>query len=798
MSEYTWEDVETIIDQVLDLPKKDRRDFIKQECGNNKKLKGEVTQLLESILDSEGWLENPTQYKQNFYEEIARDVDRIDAQETLIGRNVGAYIIKDKVGEGGMGSVYRAERSDGFFDHQVAIKVIRSGQATPENVRRFERERSILAGLNHPGIAQLFDGGITEQGTPYLIMEYIEGIPVDEYCKQNNLTLHQKVELFKKVLQAVQHAHENLVIHRDLKPGNILVTGDEQIKILDFGISKLVEDSDSDNLPNTLTQTRVLTPKYAAPEQVREQSISTATDLYALGTIFYELLTGNHPLGLKDQSYYKTQKLILEQHPIPPSNNISNYSSIKGRQLRGDLTAILLKSLSKEPDQRYRTANHFLYDLNHYQQDMPISARPHSIKYRSYKFWGRHKYVITAIASFIALIIIFASIYTSRITKERNNAQLEAQKATQIKNLLSDILQQSSPFAQPNRDITLAKVLDRGSQKIQQSLNDQPQIKAELLGLIGDNYTSLGNFSKGEKLVKQSIDLYKPSQLKSARRTYINNLDRMGRIYYRTGRFEEAESVYLEALELIKREYGTDSNYASSFYGSLASVYREKGNLLKTEAFYGKALTLADSTQKANIAVALDNLAIAYRDQRMFKKAISLHKQSLKLQLQMHANLHPNVASAYNNLAFTYQQSGNFPKADSLHQIALSMRRKLFPPDHHHIASSVIRLGLLKIKQMHTQEAEKLLKEGYDILRKKLPADHWQVISAKGGLAVSRAMQGEFAENVPIVVDAYESFVKKFGADDWRSHEAAKALSNLYRIWGKPQKAQMYADKIGY
>ena len=796
MSEYTWEDIEAIIDQVLDLPKKDRHAFIKQECGDNQELKGEVTLLLDSILDSEGWLEDPNEYKENFYADIAQEVDKISPQESLIGRNVGAYIIKDKLGEGGMGSVYRAERSDGVFEHQVAIKVIRSGRATPENIRRFERERNILAGLNHPGIAQLFDGGITEQGTPYLIMEYIGGVPIDEYCQKNNLSLHNRIELFKKILQAVQHAHENLVIHRDLKPGNILVTEEEQIKILDFGISKLVEDSDSANLQSTLTQGRILTPKYAAPEQIKEQSITTATDLYALGTIFYELLTGNHPLGLQGQAYYETERLILEQAPTPPVGNISEHLPITKQQLRGDLTAILLKSLRKEPDQRYRMANHFLYDLTQYEQGMPVSAHVNSLKYRTTKFLGRHKYVIAATASFIALIIAFASIYTLRITEERNNAQIEAQKATQIKNLLSDILQQSSPFAQPNRNITLAEVLDEGSKNIQESLNDQPQVKAELLGLIGDNYTSLGNFDKGEELVQESIDLYTPSQLKSARRTYINNLGRLGRIYMRTGRFEQAESVYLEALELVKREYGTQSNYASGLYGSLASIYREKGEFLKTEAFYEKALALADSTQKLSIATSLGNLAIAYRDQGMFEKAINLHKRSLKLELQVHDSLHPDVASAFNHLAFTYQQQGDFAKADSLHQISLSMRRTLFPPDHHHIASSVIRLGLLKIKQLHTQEAEQLLKEGYDILRKKLPDDHWQVISAQGGLAVSRAMQGEFAENVPIVEDAYRSFVEKFGPDDWRSHEAAMALTNLYRVWGKPDKAEIYANRI--
>lgn len=791
MTDLNWEKVETIIDEVLELPEEKRSIFIKEQCGDNPKLKGEVTSLLESIFHSEGWLDNPQDYKQDFYKEISTDMEVLSPGPSLIGQSVGSYTIKEKIGEGGMGSVYLAERRDGQFEHRVAIKIIQHGKATRENIRRFQRERNILAGLNHPGIAKLFDGGVTEDGYPYLIMEYVEGIPIDRYCRKHNNSTEQKVLLFQQVLEAVRHAHENLVIHRDLKPGNILVDGKGNVKILDFGISKLLEENE-DETAATLTHigARLLTPRYAAPEQITQSNITTATDLYALGIIFYKLLSGADPFDMDRLSRYEMEQTILKQEPSKPSTRVSAHSLEK--QLKGDLDAITLKSIRKEPDQRYRVANEFLEDLHNFQQGLPVSAHADTFKYRSRKFFSRHKISIATLTAFLLLLVSFTILHTSRITEERNSAQMEAERATEIKNLFNDILQQQDPFSQPDRNITLAEVLDRGEEDIRQSLNGQPGVKAELLGLLGENYVSLGDFDKGEELLSDALALYSSSQSESAQQTYISNLGRIGRVYYRTGRFQKAEASFMEALQLVKYEYGEDTRYAAPFYGSLASIYREQGQLLKTEEYYKRAIDLADSTEKKSLAVSLGNLAIAYRDQGEFEKAIDLHKQSMKLEQEVNDTLHPDIASAHNNLAFTYQQMGNYPKADSLHQIALEMRRQLFPPDHHHIASSLVRLGLLKIKQLHTREAESLLKEGYEILSQKLPKDHWQVISARGGLAVSRAMQGNFEKNIPVVEQAYEKFCEKFGDRDWRSREAASALSNLYQLWGKPEKAEYY------
>ncbi len=795
MGNINWNKVETIVDQVLDLPQSERVEHIQEVCAGNDALEGEVTRLLNSIFDSEGWLDDPKEFKEGFYQEMAQDVEEVENSHSLIGKTIGSYTIKELLGEGGMGQVYLAERSDGTFEHKVAIKILRSARSSPENIRRFKQERNILAGLNHPGIAKLFDGGITDNGLQYLIMEYIDGKPITTYCQDNNLSLDERIKLFRKVLSAVQHAHESLVIHRDLKPDNIFVTPERQIKILDFGISKLLENTESSS-DQTLSEGRMLTPKYAAPEQIREEQVTTATDVYALGIIFYELLSGKHPYDLNNKSYFETEKLILNKVPLAPSANTDSWGKQHRTTLRGDLDAIALKAIDKDHQERYRMANQFLSDLVSFEQGLPVTAQANSLTYRAKKFINRNKLSIAVTGIFLFLIVSISIFHTSRLTQERNRAQLEAEKAVQIKELFSEILQQSDPFTQPDRDISLSEVLATGTDKLKSSLDSQPQVKAELLGLLGGTFASLGNFEKGEELLQEALALDYPLELKTERQTYINNLTQLGRIYHRIGRFKESESTYLKALEMSKRLHGEESGNLAGIYISLASIYREEGHLLKTEEFYKNAIELSDSTHKLLLATSLGNLAIAYRDQGEYEKALNLHDRSLKLEHEVHDSLHPDIASGYNNLAFTYQQMGKYQAADSLHQIALSMRRELFPSDHHHIASSLVRLGLLKIKQMHTGEAEKYLAEGYKILNQKLPEDHWQLISARGGLAVSRAMQGEFEENVPIVEEAYNFFYDRFGEDDWRTHEAAAALTNLYRIWGKTEKADFYSEKL--
>lgn len=359
MGDLNWEKVETIIDEILQLPEDQQETYIEKRCSDDEQTMTEVIDLLHAIRESEGWLEDSYQFRDSLLNELANDFELKTSQQSFIGSKIGSYTIRKKIGEGGMGAVFLGERSDGDFEHQVAIKIVRQGFTIGENIQRFRREQKILAGMNHPGIARLFDGGVTDDGSPYIIMEYVDGMPITEYCKQQNCTIDDKLSLFIQVLKAVRHAHENLVIHRDLKPGNILVTESGDVKVLDFGISKLLEEDDSPTI--TQTGARLLTLKYAAPEQIKQTNITTATDLYALGVMFYELVADDLPFDLNDKSRYESEQIILNESPPKPSGKVSS-DQLK-KNLSGDLDAICLKSLRKEPEKRYRVANEFLGDL---------------------------------------------------------------------------------------------------------------------------------------------------------------------------------------------------------------------------------------------------------------------------------------------------------------------------------------------------------------------------------------------------------------------------------------------------
>jgi serine/threonine-protein kinase len=305
MDSKNWEIVEEIVDTALSLPEHKRASYINRQCAEQPDLKLQVTELLQSIDDSEGFLDQFTSYKDQLLTDFNNEIDNIDSDSSLIGEKIGAYEITELLGHGGMGSVFLAERKDGSFNHKVALKLIRRGMDTPGNVARFQRERSILANLNHPNISRLYSGGVTDDGLPYLIMEYIDGMPLNTYCKHHNCTFNERLELLHTVCQTVQYAHNNLVIHRDLKPENILVTKEGSIKILDFGIAKLLEpEATNETVFQTRPSSRILTLGYAAPEQVTNKAITLATDTYALGVLFYTFLTERHPFDLKKKKHY--------------------------------------------------------------------------------------------------------------------------------------------------------------------------------------------------------------------------------------------------------------------------------------------------------------------------------------------------------------------------------------------------------------------------------------------------------------------------------------------------------------
>ena len=665
MGDLNWDKVETIIDEVLNLPKEKRYTYIEETCGHDQRLKSEVTQLIESIFDSEGWLEDLNDNKHEFYNDVSEDLEFLSTNQDFIGQQVGSYTIEKKIGQGGMGLVYLAKRADDNFEHQVAIKIIRQNQATETNIERFRREQRILAGLKHPGIAQLYDGGVTAESFPYIIMEYVDGISITEYCQRHNCSIEDRIALFKQVLKAVRYAHENLVIHRDLKPDNILVDQKGNIKILDFGISKILQDED--DLSLTRTGSRILTPKYAAPEQITQTNITTATDLYSLGVIFYELLAGVPPFDFSNCTTYQAEQIILKQNSPKPSTKVFD-PKVK-KQLQGDLDAITLKAIRKEPVHRYRMANEFLEDLKNYQKGFPVTAHEDSFRYRSQKFFKRYKQSIAIAAGVLLFLIGLTGLYTWKIAQEKNQAQLQAQRAEQVKKFMLDMFNTGNPDLKnyAGSGATVNELLMAGFHRTERELQDQPAMYIEMLSAIGDALAELDEFETSKsalsKALQQSNKYYGPDSPKSAQ---IRSS--LAQYYHGVHKYKEAEQQILKAIQIKKKLYGKKSVKLAGDYSTYASNQFLQSKYKRAKEFFLKSDSLRQANDTDNTIsyyISMANLGETELFLGEYERAEKHLKEALKFFQEFYDQSHPELARTKYRIGLLYHRTSKHKKAET-------------------------------------------------------------------------------------------------------------------------------------
>src|SRR5690606_33623906 len=458
-----WQLLRVLLDQALDLPPERRDAFLSEACGDDAALRAELEALLEAEARAGTLLESPVAERAG--ELVEQLVQAAPEPDALLGHQVGAYRLLHEIGRGGMGSVYLAERMDGQFEQRVAVKLLRRGLDTDDVLRRFLAERQILASLSHPQIAHLLDGGATPDGRPYLVMEYVEGEPIDVYCDARRLTIVERLARFLGVARAVQYAHRNLGVHRDLQPANILVTAQGGVKLLDFGIAKLLEaGGEAESEQHTLAGFRMMTPEYASPEQVRGEAVTTASDVYQLGLLLYELLAGDRPYRLAGRSPSEIERVICqEQAPRPSTTLLPRRGTDSGgdpvprttpeqaaaarrttpqrlhRQLRGDLDAIISTALRKEPQERYASAEALVEDLERWLAGQPVRARGDAWTYRARRFAGRHRWALSAAAAFVLLLGAYAatvSVQASRVRRALAQARLEAEKSAEVTEFL--------------------------------------------------------------------------------------------------------------------------------------------------------------------------------------------------------------------------------------------------------------------------------------------------------------------------------------------------------------------------
>lgn len=726
MDSTNWEKIETIVDQVLELPEQEREEFIEKKCGDDEELKGEITQFLQSIYESDGWLEDHEAYKNELLSDIADDIELLTSKQSLIGKEVGAYTIEEKIGEGGMGAVYLAERSGSELDHKVAIKMIQHGRASRDNLRRFKREQQILAGMNHPGIARFLNSGVTADGVPYLIMEYIEGLPIDEYCQKNQCSIDERIVLFEQVLEAVRYAHENLVIHRDLKPGNIFVSQSGRVKILDFGISKLLEEESADI---TQTGVRILTLRYAAPEQIRQENITTATDLYALGTVFYELLAEIGPFDIDDLSRFETEKTILNEEPLKPSNRADSYPLKK--ELSGDLDAIALKAIRKEPDHRYRVANEFLNDLNNYQKGHPVTAHSDSFSYRSRKFFKRYKQGVYITSGVLLIIIALTAYYTNRIAQERDFAQFEAERAEEVTDFLVSMLELNNPSENSGDEITISDALNRGIQLLEEDdISDLN--RATILGTIGSIQFNNGDIEQAGISLEKAITLLTDSLDRQTEKSLsigteyaewqetVGNTEEAERLFQLTDSLFQASNLQ-NSVEYIDHQL----NY-SDFLMELGNQEEALGILSGLDTRLTQNFDTSNSSNVDLLANVYNNRGRAFKNLGQNQMALENLEKALDLKLQVFDEDNARIATLYHNMGVVYATVSEFEQAKEHAEKAYEIRLKVFNPNHQLVGSTLHLLSNIETALGNYDQAFDYIEKSIEINRRQHGATHFR------------------------------------------------------------------------
>ena len=759
MTDPRWRRIEDAVDRLLDLPEDERPGFLDQVAAGDDEVRSDIESWLAACLRPGDFLQQPVLDRAAPFLPENPAVAR-----SLVGQRIGPYRITGEAGRGGMGVVYLAERSDDQFQQRVALKLVRPGKDADQHIiQRFLSERRILATLEHPNIARLLDGGVTDDGLPWFAMEYVDGLPLNRFAVERRLSIRQRVELFLLVSGAVQLAHRNLVVHRDLKPSNILVTADGTVKILDFGIAKLLDATVAGEPEQTATGMRMLTPEYASPEQLRGEPVSTASDVYSLGVILYQLLAGQRPRAAGSRTTSEWERAVADLDVIVPS--------VAGgmTELRGDLDAIVLKTLRREPDRRYASVDLLALDLRHYLDGLPVSARADTWRYRTATFVRRHRWAVAAGLAFVIALAgfgIFSLAQARRITVQRNTAQ-------QVARFLQDLFLSPDPYQGLGRDVRVRDVLDSAAIRIETELRDQPAVRAELMVNMGLAYYGIGEYGQAEDVFLKAVEIWRASP-EPARRNYLTvGLVHLGSAQRLQGNYRGAEASFRESARLERQITGLDWTAPQEL---LASVLRARGRLAEADSILRGALIqnrrADDSVRLANSLRSLGHVRL---DQGNPVAAESLYRETLAIHRVLWDADHPEIASGMSNLANALRDQGRYAEAESLYAAATALALRTLGETHMDVA--IMRADQARMLSMRGDSAGALAlyRQTANYLQRPgvLPLEVSLALLRFGELLRAR---GFAAEARPLLERAMRGLAEARGGEDSLTLRAARAL----------------------
>ncbi len=803
MDSERWQQVKGILDDALEVIPPTRPAFLEQACGGDSALRREVESFLDVDDEDSDFIERPAFPR------------RPAGAETLAaGSRVGPYRVLRLLARGGMGYVYLAVREDDY-KKQVALKLIKRGMDSDEIVRRFRNERQILANLDHPNIARILDGGTTADGLPYFVMEYVEGEPIDRYCDAHRLSTRERLELFRQVCAALHFAHQNLVVHRDLKPSNILITAAGVPKLLDFGIAKLLRPESAVQTLATAPDSRPMTLKYASPEQFREEPVTTASDVYSLGVLFYQLLTGRLPCDLDRCGLWESMRVICEEEPTRPSLVVRRRESSPAadgtgveltpesvsrtrdgdprklrRRLGGDVDSIALMAMRKEPQRRYGSVEQFSEDIHRHLEGRPVIARKATVTYRAAKFARRHKWRLAAAAAVLLLSIGFGIDRTFQLKK----ASLERDRAEAVSAFLVDLFRASNPDKTKGKSLTAREVLDRGRTRLDAELKDEPEIRATQWGTLGAVYGSLGHYAEARGLREESLrvlrEVYTGDHPELAKA--INNL---AVAHSRLGDSGKAEPLYREAIAMRRRLRLEDVRHVKSV-NNLASILMNRGEYAEAEELYRRGLAIRlelYGPDHHNAATSLRSLATLFYIKGDFERAEPLLLDALRIRGRTVGPKSTMAATVLSSLGRLRYARGDLKEAEVLFEETLAIRRARLGEDHLHVALTKKDLASLLLAKGDAATAGVLLTQALEVLYRTKPEGDSTIADAESVLGAYLVAVGRHEEAEPCLIESYQTINKQFrGHDSIYTRDALSRIVDLYETWGKQELAAEY------
>jgi serine/threonine-protein kinase len=777
-----WTRLSRLLDEALDLPPAEREGWLTSLGPEHAPLEARLRALLahapslqaSSFLDAPPSLGSFSIGSPTSLDGSSSDVAGPDAAGAIVGR----YRLLRRIGEGGMGTVWLAERADGLLQREVALKLPRGAWPRAHLVERMGRERNILAALAHPNIARLYDAGVTSGGRPYLALEYVKGRPIDAYCATERLDVRGRAAVFLQVVQAVAYAHAALVVHRDLKPSNILVTQDGQVRLLDFGIAKLLEEG-ARQTQLTEAAGRPHTPEYASPEQIAGEPLGIATDVYSLGVVLYELLAGTRPYRLGRESIGALETAILETDPDPPSAAALDVPLRK--TLRGDLDTIVLKALKKRPVDRYPTVNALGDDLQRYLDGRPVLARPDSTPYRLSKFVRRHKLAVAAVAFVIASLTVFGVLSARQarvLAGERRIAQIERDTSEQVVRVLIDLFETTNPSVRPDGDrMPLGEFLAGAQARSLASLRSTPAVRARLQQVLGLIHQTRGHYTQARQVLDDALAeqrrLYGPDHPDA-----LESLQTLGELAKGLGESDRAHALLQESLERHRRVYGEQhERTARALYALAPLVARrdlDEGGRLLMRALEIRRARLAPTDPL--LVDTLGSLGGYYRQRQEYGRARAAYEHALAIWPTAQQRRHPSAITVLSDYASLLCDQNEYVAAEALQRQAIDVGAQVLGPDTLTVANLVNNLGVTLSFMGRHGEAEGFFRTAHETHRSLFGEGHWRTANAARNIGRSLALQQRY----PQALDWMDRALTSFRSSD-ASNDAPRSTPGLMR-----------------